>query len=360
MKRALITGITGQDGSYLAELLLSKGYELHGIVRRASTFNTRRIDHIYQDPHTPSARLFLHYGDLSSSDQMTNLIYNLQPDEIYHLGAQSHVMVSFETPEYTADVTGVGTIRLLEAIRRSGIKTRFYQASSSEMFGAAKPPQNELTPFYPRSPYGVAKVFSYWAVVNYREAYNLFACNGILFNHESARRGETFVTRKITRAVARITAGQQKKLYLGNLQSRRDWGYAPEYVHGMWRILQQDRSGDYVLGTGHSHTIQEFVTEAFRYVGLDWKEYIEIDRKYFRPTEVDFLLADSTKARTELGWEPQVGFNELIHIMVDADLDALAFKPIGDGKRILENRFGSWHQWETSIVRPLQMASGLE
>jgi GDPmannose 4,6-dehydratase len=360
MKRALITGITGQDGSYLAELLLSKGYEVHGIVRRASTFNTRRIDHIYQDPHAPGVRLFLHYGDLSSSDQLTNLIYNLQPEEIYHLGAQSHVMVSFETPEYTADITGVGTIRLLEAIRRSGIKTRFYQASSSEMFGAAKPPQNELTPFYPRSPYGVAKVFSYWAVVNYREAYDLFACNGILFNHESARRGETFVTRKITRAVARITAGQQKKLYLGNLQSRRDWGYAPEYVDGMWRILQQDRPGDYVLGTGHSHTIEEFVTEAFEYVGLNWKDYVEIDSKYFRPTEVDYLLADCTKARTELGWEPQVGFKELIHIMVDADLDGLAFKPIGDGKRILQSRFGSWHQWDNSVARSLQMASGLD
>jgi GDPmannose 4,6-dehydratase len=340
--------------------LLSKGYEVHGIVRRASTFNTRRIDHIYQDPHATGVRLFLHYGDLSSSDQLTNLIYNLQPEEIYHLGAQSHVMVSFETPEYTADITGVGTIRLLEAIRRSGIKTRFYQASSSEMFGAAKPPQNELTAFYPRSPYGVAKVFSYWAVVNYREAYDLFACNGILFNHESARRGETFVTRKITRAVAGITAGQQKKLYLGNLQSRRDWGYAPEYVDGMWRILQQDRPADYVLGTGHSHTIEEFVTEAFDYVGLDWKEYVEIDSKYFRPTEVDYLLADCTKARTELAWEPQVGFKELIHIMIDADLDALAFKPIGDGKRILQSRFGGWHQWDNSVARSLQMASGLD
>lgn len=358
MKRALITGITGQDGSYLAELLLSKGYEVHGIIRRASTFNTKRLDHIYQDPHSPGASLFLHYGDLSTGDQLTNLIYNLEPDEIYHLGAQSHVMVSFETPEYTAEVTGVGTVRLLEAIRRSGIKTKFYQASSSEMFGAAKPPQNEGTAFYPRSPYGAAKVLSYWMAVNYREAHGLFACNGILFNHESPRRGETFVTRKITRAVANILAGRQKTLYLGNLHARRDWGYAPEYVEGMWRILQHDVPGDYVLGTGVSHTIEEFVAEAFGYVALDWRQFVEIDPKYLRPTEVDFLLADCSKARTELGWKPKIAFEELVHIMVDADLDALSFAPIGDGKRILQNRFGTWHQWDSSVAQVLRTANG--
>jgi GDPmannose 4,6-dehydratase len=358
MKRALITGITGQDGSYLAELLLFKGYEVHGIIRRASTFNTRRLDHIYQDPHSPGVSMVLHYGDLSTSDQLTNLIYNIQPEEIYHLGAQSHVMVSFEIPEYTADVTGVGTVRLLEAIRRSGIKTKFYQASSSEMFGAAKPPQNETTPFYPRSPYGAAKVYGYWMAVNYREAYRIFACNGILFNHESPRRGETFVTRKVTRAVASIIAGRQEKVYLGNLQARRDWGYAPEYVHGMWRILQQDGPGDYVLGTGESHSIEEFVTEAFGYVDLDWKEYVEVDAKYLRPTEVDFLLADSSKARAVLGWEPKIGFKDLVHIMVDADLDALSFAPVGEGRRILQDQFGGWHQWDKSVSHILRAASG--
>jgi GDPmannose 4,6-dehydratase len=361
MKRALITGITGQDGSYLAELLLSKGYEVHGIIRRASTFNTRRLEHIYQDPHSPEARLFLHYGDLSSSDQLTNLIYNVKPEEIYHLGAQSHVMVSFEIPENTADVTGVGTVRLLEAIRRSGIRAKFYQASSSEMFGAAKPPQRENTPFHPRSPYGAAKVYSYWIVVNYREAHQMFACNGILFNHESPRRGETFVTRKVTRAVANIVAGLQKKLYLGNLHARRDWGYAPEYVEGMWRMLQQDQPEDYVLGTGESHSIDEFVSEAFGYVGLDWNEYVEIDAKYFRPAEVDYLLADSTKARSLLKWEPRVGFRDLVHIMVDADLDAVSALPIGDGKKVLQKQFGDWHQWETSVSRIAKSAtSGLD
>jgi GDPmannose 4,6-dehydratase len=358
MKRALITGITGQDGSYLAELLLSEGYEVHGIIRRASTFNTARLDHIYQDPHVPGASMFLHYGDLSTSDQITHLIYSVQPDEVYHLGAQSHVMVSFEIPEYTANVTGVGTVRLLEAIRRSGVKTKFYQASSSEMFGAAKPPQNEATAFYPRSPYGAAKVYSYWMAVNYREAYGLFTCNGILFNHESPRRGETFVTRKITRAVANIIAGRQKKLYLGNLQARRDWGYAPEYVYGMWQMLQHHQPEDYVLGTGESHTIEEFVTEAFGYAGLDWREHVEIDPKYFRPTEVDFLMADSSKARTMLGWEPKVDFKELVHVMVDADLAALSFAPVGEGKHILQNKFGDWHQWDRSISQTLRAASG--
>jgi GDPmannose 4,6-dehydratase len=357
MKRALITGITGQDGSYLAELLLSKGYEFHGIIRRSSSFNTRRLDHIYEDPHSPGARLLLHYGDLASGEQLTNLIYNVQPDEVYHLGAQSHVMVSFETPEYTGDITGLGTARLLETIRRSGIKTRFYQASSSEMFGAAKPPQNEATAFYPRSPYGAAKVYAYWISVNYREAYGIFASNGILFNHESPRRGETFVTRKITRALARILAGQQKKLYLGNLQSRRDWGYAPEYVYGMWRILQQDRPGDFVLGTGESHTIEEFVQEAFAYAGLDWREYVEVDPKYFRPTEVDFLLADSGKARVELGWESRITFKKLVRIMVDADMEALSLAPIGDGTKILAERFGDWHQWDNAVSQAVKAAS---
>ena len=357
MKRALITGITGQDGSYLAELLLSKGYEVHGLIRRASTFNTRRLDHIYEDFHAPDAKLFLHYGDLSSGD-LTNLVYDLKPEEVYHLGAQSHVMVSFEIPEYTADVTGVGTVRLLEAIRRTGVKTRCYQASSSEMFGAAKPPQNENTPFYPRSPYGAAKAYSYWMAVNYREAYGLFISNGILFNHESPRRGETFVTRKITRAVASIVAGRQEKLYLGNLEARRDWGYAPEYVHGMWHIVQQEEPGDYVLGTGQSHTIEEFVTEAFGYVGLDWKKYVELDSKYVRPTEVDYLMADSTKARCAFGWEPKVGFKDLVHIMVDADLDALAVVPIGKGKRVIQHQFGGWHQWDKSIARSVKSASG--
>jgi GDPmannose 4,6-dehydratase len=291
-------------------------------------------------------RLLLHYGDLSTSEQLTNLIYNVQPSEIYHLGAQSHVMVSFDTPEYTADITALGTVRLLEAIRRSGIRTTFYQASSSEMFGAAKPPQNESTAFYPRSPYGVAKVYSYWIAVNYREAYGLFVSNGILFNHESPRRGETFVTRKITRAVAGILAGKQKKLYLGNLQARRDWGYAPEYVYGMWCMLQHDRPGDYVLGTGESHTIEEFVAEAFSYAGLDWKDHVEIDSKYIRPTEVDSLCADSSKAK-----------RELVRIMVDADMEALSLAPVGEGKAILEERFANWHQWGRAVSNNVKAAA---
>jgi len=283
----------------------------------------QRIDHFFARDPSIHERFFLHYADLADASSLAMVMEQIRPVEVYNLGAQSHVMVSFEIPEYTADVTGVGTVRLLEAIRRSGIKTKFYQASSSEMFGAAKPPQNETTPFYPRSPYGAAKVYSYWMAVNYREAYGIFSCNGILFNHESPRRGETFVTRKVTRAVASIFAARQKKLYLGNLQSRRDWGYAPEYVDGMWSILQQDRPGDYVLGTGESHTIEEFVSEAFGYLDLDWREYVEIDAKYLRPTEVDFLLADSSKARAVLGWEPKISFKDLVHIMVDADLDAL-------------------------------------
>jgi len=349
MKRALITGITGQDGSYLAEFLLAKGYEVHGLIRRASTFNTDRIDHIYQDPHDPNARLFLQYGDLANGAQLSNLIYNVKPDEIYHLGAQSHVRVSFDTPEYTGDVTGLGTTRILEAIRRSGIKTRFYQASSSEMFGATSPPQSENTPFRPQSPYACAKVYAYWMARNYREGYDLFTCNGVLFNHESPRRGETFVTRKITRAIARILADKQKKLYLGNLASKRDWGYAPEYVETMWHMLQQDQPDDYVIGTGESHSVQEFLEEAFAYVDLNWREYVEIDQRYFRPTEVDFLLADPSKARKELGWEPKVTFKELVRIMVDADMEALGLEPIGEGKRIMNEKFTDWHRWDSSV-----------
>jgi GDPmannose 4,6-dehydratase len=321
--KALVTGITGQDGSYLAEFLLAKGYEVHGLVRRSSTFNTRRIDHLYVDPHEAGARLFLHYGDLSDSGQLSHLIYNIQPDEIYHLAAQSHVRVSFDIPEYTGDVTGLGVTRLLEAIRRSGIKTRFYQASSSELFGASPPPQNEATPMCPQSPYAVAKLYSYWITRNYREGYGLFAVNGILFNHESPRRGETFVTRKITRAVARIKFGLQKKLYLGNLEARRDWGYAPDYVEAMWLMLQQDTPEDLVIATGEAHSVREFLEEAFSHADLDWREYVEIDPKYFRPTEVDYLLGDAGKARRNLGWEPRVSFRELVRLMVDADLQDL-------------------------------------
>jgi len=350
VKRALITGITGQDGSYLAEFLLSKDYEVHGLIRRASTFNTDRIDHIYQDPHKPDAKLFLHYGDLSNGEQLSNLIYNLKPDEIYHLGAQSHVRVSFDTPEYTGDVTGLGTTRILEAVRRSGIKTRYYQASSSEMFGAAAPPQSEKTPFKPQSPYACAKVYAYWMAVNYREGYDLFACNGILFNHESPRRGETFVTRKITRAIANILAKRQEKLYLGNLKAKRDWGYAPEYVEVMWRMLQQAEPDDIVIGTGETHSVQEFLDKAFAYVDLDPKAHVEIDPRYFRPTEVDVLLADASKAKRKLDWEPKVTFKELVRIMVDADMEAIGLEPIGEGKRIMEERFTDWHRWETSIT----------
>ncbi|MFC1952779.1 GDP-mannose 4,6-dehydratase, partial [Chloroflexota bacterium] len=298
MKKALITGITGQDGSYLAEFLLNKGYEVHGIIRKTSTFNTNRIDHIFVDPHEENIGLFLHYGDLSNSEQISNTIYSVQPDEIYNLGAQSHVRVSFDMPEYTGDITALGTTRLLEAIRRSGIKTRFYQASSSEMFGSSPSPQNEYTPFHPRSPYAAAKVYSFWMTKNYRTGYGLFAGNGILFNHESPRRGETFVTRKVTRAVAKILAGKQDYIYLGNLESKRDWGYAPEYVKAMWLILQQDEPDDYVIGTGETHSVEEFVAEAFDYAGLDWKKHVKIDARYFRPTEVDILKADTTKAAT--------------------------------------------------------------
>jgi GDPmannose 4,6-dehydratase len=322
-KRALITGLTGQDGSYLAELLLAKGYEVHGIIRRSSSFNTGRIEHLYRDPHDPEAHLFSHYGDLTDPVALTRLLYKLQPDEIYHLGAQSHVRVSFDIPEYTFDVTGGGTLRLLEAIRESEVKTRFYQASSSEMFGASPPPQNESTPFHPRSPYAVAKVAAYWAAVNYREAYGMFAVNGILFNHESPRRGETFVTRKITRAVARIKAGLQDKLYMGNLDAERDWGYAPDFVEAMWMMLQADEPDDYVIATGEKHSVREALELAFAHAGLNPDEYVEIDSRYFRPSEVDSLLGDPSKAKERLGWEPKVRFRELIELMVDADVTAL-------------------------------------
>jgi len=327
MKKALVTGITGQDGSYLADLLIAKGYEVHGIIRRASTFNTARIDHLYQDPHVNGVKLFLHYGDLSDSVSLTKMLYELQPDEVYNLGAQSHVRVSFDIPEYTSDVTGVGTIRILEAIRESGVKPRFYQASSSEMYGKVQEvPQTETTPFWPRSPYGCAKVFGYWSTVNYRESYGLFASNGILFNHESPRRGETFVTRKISRAVAAIKLGLQKDLYLGNVDAKRDWGYAPEYVEGMWRMLQADQPGDYVLATNETHTVQEFVEQAFGHVGLEWKQYVKYDARYERPAEVELLIGDPAKAKRELGWEPKVRFRELVQIMVDADLEMLEGK----------------------------------
>jgi len=348
-KRVLITGITGQDGSYLAELLLAKGYEVHGVIRRASSFNTGRIEHIYQDRHETGVRLYLHYGDLGCDEQLTNLIYNVRPDEIYHLGAQSHVKVSFDMPQYTADVTGIATIRMLEAVRRSGISARFYQASSSEMFGSTPPPQNEFSAFHPRSPYGAAKVYAYWITVNYREAYGTYAANGILFNHESPRRGATFVTRKVTRAVASILAGRQSKVYIGNLEARRDWGYAPEYVEGMWRILQQDKAEDFVLGTGEAHSVRELCEEAFSYVGRDWREYVEVDCQYRRPAEVDFLLADSSKAKQRLGWVPRITFRELVHIMVDADLESFGLKPVGEGKQLLEREFATWHTWQNSV-----------
>ena len=321
MKKALITGITGQDGSYLAELLLSKDYEVHGLIRRASTFNTDRIDHLYRDVHDPDAKIFLYYGDLSVSGQLTDLLHDIKPEEIYHLGAQSHVRVSFDMPEYTGDVTGLGTIRLLEAIRKTGIKTKFYQASSSEMFGAAPPPQSENTPFQPQSPYAAAKVYAYFVAKNYRQAYNIFASNGILFNHESPRRGETFVTRKITRAATRIKLGLQKKLYLGNLDAKRDWGFAGDYVEAMWLMLQQEKPDDYVIATGETHSVREFAEKVFEKLDLDYKKYVDIDRKYFRPSEVDVLLGDASKARKALGWAPKVGFEQLIDMMIEADME---------------------------------------
>src|SRR4030095_2666044 len=325
MKKALITGITGQDGSYLAESLLTKGYEVHGIIRRASTFNTERIDHLYQDPHIHGVKLFLHYGDIADSTNLIKLLYRIQPDEIYHLGAQSHVRVSFDIPEYTGDVTGLGTVRILEAIRETGLKAKFYQASSSEMYGKVQEvPQRETTTFYPRSPYGPAKVYSYCVTVNYRESYSMFACNGILFNHESPRRGETFVTRKVTRAAARIKAGLEDKLYLGNLDAKRDWGYAKEYVEAMWLMLQQEQPDDYVIATGETHSVQEFLDESFSYVDLDWRDYVELDPKYLRPAEGDLLIGDERQAKQQLGWKPKTTFQQLVRLMVDADISLLA------------------------------------
>ena len=337
MKKALITGITGQDGSYLAEFLLSKGYTVHGLYRRSSSFNTARLSAILQDPHDPNPRFIGRYGDLSDAVSLVKMIYDIQPEEIYNLGAQSHVRVSFDIPEYTADITGLGTIRILEAIREAGVRPRFYQASSSEMFGkVAEIPQRETTPFHPRSPYAVSKVFAYWATVNYRESYNLYACNGILFNHESPRRGETFVTRKITRAIAYIKAGLQQKLYLGNLEAKRDWGYAKEYVEAMWLMLQQEKPDDYVIATGETHSVREFCEEAFNCAGLDWRDYVEIDQRYFRPAEVDLLVGDASKAKQQLGWEPKTRFKELIQLMVDADIRILQDQLAGKASRPAE------------------------
>ncbi|MBW6519278.1 MAG: GDP-mannose 4,6-dehydratase [ANME-2 cluster archaeon] len=340
-KTALITGITGQDGSYLTEFLLKNGYEVHGIIRRASTFNTERIDHLYSDPHKEETKLFLHYGDLSDAGQLTNLVHDIQPDEIYNLAAQSHVRVSFDLPEYTGDITALGTTRFLEAIRKSNVDTKFYQASSSEMFGDSPPPQSENTPFRPRSPYAAAKVYSYWMTANYREAYNIFACNGILFNHESPRRGETFVTRKITMALARIKLGLQDKLYLGNLEAKRDWGFAKDFVEAMWLMLQQDEPGDYVIATGETHSVKEFLDEAFNYAGLNWQEYVEIDPRYFRPTEVDVLVGDTVKAEKKLGWKAKVGFKELVRLMVDADLER---------EELRQNGYANYERDENYVV----------
>jgi GDPmannose 4,6-dehydratase len=329
MKKALITGITGQDGSYLAEFLLEKGYEVHGIKRRSSSFNTGRVDGIYRDFHESGTRFFMHFADLSDSSSLFKLLTRIQPDEVYNLAAQSHVRVSFDVPEYTADITATGALRLLEAIRETGIGARFYQASSSEMFGAAPPPQRESTPFHPRSPYACAKLFAHWATVNYRESYGMFATSGILFNHESPRRGETFVTRKITRAVAHIKFGLQDKLYLGNMDAKRDWGYAPEYVRAMWLMLQQEKPADYVIGTGEMHTVREFCEAAFAHVGLDWRDWVETDPRYLRPAEVDALQADAAKARMELGWEHEVSFDQLVRLMVDAEIADLAERQAG-------------------------------
>ncbi len=351
MKKALITGITGQDGSYLTELLLSKGYEVHGIIRRASSFNTRRLDHLYRDPHNgDKVQLYLHYGDIGSSGNLSDIIRDVGPDEIYHLAAQSHVRVSFDLPDYTGDVTGLSAVRILEAMRRAKSEARFYQASSSEMFGAAPPPQSETTPFQPQSPYAAAKLYAYWVTRNYREGYGIYACNGILFNHESPRRGETFVTRKITRALANIMTGKQSVLYLGNLDAKRDWGYAPDFVEAMWLMLQQETAQDYVIGTGEAHTVREFLDESFGYVGLDWQDYVRIDPRYFRPTEVDYLLADATQAQQGLGWRPRIRFAELVRIMVDADLELVGKASPGEGKTLLGRKFGGWHRWQDQTI----------
>ncbi len=381
MARALITGITGQDGSYLAEFLLGKGYEVHGIIRRASTFNTHRIDHIYIDPHESDAKMLLHYGDLSDPGLLTELIYNIVPDEIYHLGAQSHVRVSFDMPEFTGNITGLGTTRILEAVRRSGIKSRFYQASSSEMFGSALPPQSETTVFQPQSPYAAAKLYAYWLTVNYREAYNLYACNGILFNHESPRRGEIFVTRKITRAVSNILAGKQHKLFMGNLDAKRDWGFAPEYVEMMYLMLQQSEADDYVVGTGESYSVREFINTAFQYAGveIEWRGegiatqgivrsvseqwssrlpvgqvLVEIDPRYFRPTEVDYLKADISKAKRKLGWEPRITFDELVNIMMDYDLLQAGITPPSKGINAVVAKGFGWTNHEFSNAQALK------
>ena len=339
MKKALVTGVTGQDGSYLAEFLLSKGYEVHGLRRQTSTFNTWRIDHIYKDWHDADTLFFLHYGDLTHSEEISTLIYNFRPDEVYHLGAQSHVRISFDNPTYTGDVTGLGTTRLLEAIRRSGFPIKFYQASSSEMFGDVKPPLNEASLFSPRSPYACAKVYGYNMVRNYRDGYGIFGSNGILFNHESPRRGETFVTRKVTKGIANILAKKQKVLFMGNIDAYRDWGYAPEFVEVMWKMLQQKKPGDYVIGTGETHSVKEFIDVAFRYAGLDPKKYIKIDKRYYRPTEVEYLVADASKAKRELGFDPKIRFDDLVKIMVDADMRAVGLKPVGEGDKVLAKKF---------------------
>ena len=339
MKKALITGITGQDGSYLAELLISKGYQVHGIIRRASTFNTSRIDHIYKDAHEKDARMFLHYGDVSDTEQMSTIVNDIQPEEVYNLAAQSHVRVSFDTPTYTGNITGLGTTRILEIIRRQKLPIRFYQASSSELFGIAPPPQNEETPFHPRSPYACAKLYAYWMVRNYREGYGMFASNGILFNHESPRRGETFITRKVTRAVAHILAKRQKFMYVGNTNAMRDWGYAPEYVELMWKMMQKKNSSDYIIGTSEAHSVHELIENAFSYAGLDTKKYVKSDTRYLRPTETDSLIADATKAKKELGLDLKIRFNDLIKIMVDADMRAIGLKSIGEGDEILKKKF---------------------
>ncbi len=350
MKKALISGVSGQDGSYLAEFLLSKGYEVHGIIRRASTFNTARIDHIIVDEqHEPGAKFFFHYGDMNDATSLISLIQKILPDEIFNLAAQSHVRVSFDTPEYTSNADALGTLRMLEAIRLLGLsdKIKFYQASTSELYGRVQEtPQSEKTPFYPRSPYGVAKLYAHWVTKNYREAYNLFACNGILFNHESGRRGETFVTRKITRGIAQIKAGLEKKIYLGNLDAKRDWGYAPEYVESMWQMLQQEKADDYVIATGQTHSIKEFLEEAFKYTGLgDWQKYVEVDPRYFRPSEVDVLIGDSSKAKEELNWNPKIEFKDLVKIMIDADLRKLGIEVPGEGDKILQEKFpNKWWQ----------------
>lgn len=341
-KVVLISGITGQDGSYLAEFLLWKGYEVHGIIRRSSHFNTQRIDHIYQDPHVKNRRLFLHYGDISDFGTTSALIHELKPAEVYNLAAQSHVKVSFLMPEYTGQVTGLGTTCILEAIHRSGCNAKFYQASSSEMFGLASPPQDENTPFYPRSPYAIAKVYAHWMTINYRESYDMFCANGILFNHESPRRGATFVTRKITLGLAKILAGKHEKIYLGNLKSKRDWGFAPEYVEVMWQVLQQEQPLDLVIGTGESHSVEEFLEKAFNYVDLNWQDYVKIDPQYYRPTEVDHLQASAEKAKTLLGWRPRVKFDDLVKIMVDSDLNYVGLEPIGEGIEILQKKNFLW------------------